>query len=194
MAQSRCVYCGSANFGSGCRYSPKGIHFHPDDAKHCSFCGSANYGKGCRYAPDSIHVHGIEYNGVMKESVSGLAFNSIILSLLNKPIEEYKAYQLGLIDLKGNIIKKPITLQEQVSLSHDIRTILSLKKMLGEQLQTLNGKVQLESAIASLRVDENKRAYYQEQLDGIFNDLSVVVEQSLEDGVPLGSLLGFLNS
>ena len=44
---SKCKYCGSASYGSGCMKSPTKKHEHIDDEKHCVFCGSASYGSGC---------------------------------------------------------------------------------------------------------------------------------------------------
>jgi predicted nucleic-acid-binding Zn-ribbon protein len=65
---SRCVFCGSTSYGRGCRYGPKGHHFHPDDSSRCSWCGSTSYGLGCRLNPNGKeHVHGIQYNAMIKE-------------------------------------------------------------------------------------------------------------------------------
>ena len=30
---SRCMYCNSTSYGKGCKYAPKGVHFHQDDSK-----------------------------------------------------------------------------------------------------------------------------------------------------------------
>lgn len=48
---SKCKYCGSASYGSGCMKSPTKKHEHIDDEKHCVFCGSASYGTGCMHSP-----------------------------------------------------------------------------------------------------------------------------------------------
>ena len=191
---SRCVYCASTNFGSGCRYSPKGVHMHPDDPKRCTYCGSANYGRGCRYSPDGVHIHGIQFNGMMKEHVSSLMTNNILLYLLNKPILEFEAYKLNIINEEGTCIKKPTTIEEHNSYTAEIKTILQLKKLLGIKLEVLNCTLQLESTIENRDVNQSNQFYYQEQLEGIFNDLCTVIEQAQADGVPNSMLFNFIKS
>ena len=55
---TKCRYCGSTNYGSGCIHSPMRKHEHRDDEKHCEFCGSSSYGSGCYYSPTRKHRHG----------------------------------------------------------------------------------------------------------------------------------------
>lgn len=55
---SRCRYCDSKSYGSGCSYSPTKKHEHNDDEKACEFCGSKSYGSGCSYSPTKKHRHG----------------------------------------------------------------------------------------------------------------------------------------
>lgn len=191
---SRCVYCGSTNFGNGCRYSPKGVHMHPDDPKRCTYCGSPNYGKGCRYSPDGTHIHGIQFNGMMKEHVSSLMNNNILLYLLNKPIVEFEAYKLNIINEEGICVRKPVSIQEQNSYTCEVKTILHLKKLLGSKLDILNSTLQLESTTRNIDIDQIKQYYYQEQLEGIFNDLCTVVEQAQADGIPNSMLFNFIKS
>lgn len=57
--QTKCIYCGSQAFGSGCVYSPyKGNHVHSTSQDNCMFCGQPVYGGGCRYSPNGKHIHG----------------------------------------------------------------------------------------------------------------------------------------
>jgi len=78
---SRCVFCSSTSYGKGCKYSPSGIHFHPDDPKKCSFCGSTAYGRGCKYNPSgNMHIHGIAYNSMLKERISEVLTNQLLLA------------------------------------------------------------------------------------------------------------------
>jgi len=191
---SRCVYCGSPNFGAGCRYSPQCKHLHPDDPKKCSYCGSTNYGKGCRYSPDGIHIHGIQYNGMLKEQISSILNTNIILHLINKPIEDYDAYKLGIIDEQGNCIRKPSSTQEHNSYTLEVKTLLQLKKTLGNKLDILTSKLQLEATTAAISIDQYKVSYYDEQIQGIFNDLTQVVEQALADGIPSSLLFNCIAS
>jgi hypothetical protein len=185
---SRCVYCGNTNFGNGCRYAPNGVHLHPDDPKRCSYCGSLNYGKGCRYSSDGVHIHGIKYNSMQKEGIESMIQNNIFLYLLNKPIVEFDAYKLGIVDEHGNCIKSQLSLEEQKSYTPDIRTIILLKKNLGLKLDVINSTLQLESTIKKNNIDEIKLAYYQEQINGVFSDLCEVVDQALQDNIPCSLL------
>lgn len=62
---SKCSYCGSSNYGSGCLYSPTGYHIHEDNSDdECIYCGRRDYGPSCLFSPidgrncRKIHVHG----------------------------------------------------------------------------------------------------------------------------------------
>ena len=55
---SKCRYCNSTSYGSGCSYSPHKKHEHTDDERKCEFCGSSSYGSGCSYSPAKKHRHG----------------------------------------------------------------------------------------------------------------------------------------
>ena len=192
--QSRCVYCGSTNFGTGCRYSDNGVHYHPDDPKKCSYCGSTNYGKGCRYSPNGVHIHGIPFNNMLKEQVESILANNILLYLINRPIVEYTAYKLNIINESGDLIRKPTSTEELQSYTPEIRTLLLIKKLVGEKIDILNSTLQLESAISCKNIDNLKINYYQEQLDGIFSDLACIVEQALRDNIPLSMIFNFIKS
>ena len=191
---SRCVYCGSANFGSGCRYSPKGMHFHPDDAKHCAYCGSSNYGKGCRYAPEGIHIHGVQFNGMLKDSLDSMLGNNIFLHILNMPFTDFEAYKLNLIDESGKQIKKPNSVEEHKALNPEIQTILYIKRNLQGKIDILNSKIQLESLISSMSIPTEKEIFYREQIEGIYNELAEITEHALHDGVPLSTLFTFIKN
>ena len=52
---SKCRYCGSEGYGSGCLYSPTKYHEHRDSMERCEWCGSSSYGPGCLYSPTKIH-------------------------------------------------------------------------------------------------------------------------------------------
>jgi hypothetical protein len=58
--KSKCMYCGSENYGVGCMYSPNKYHVHVDDPKKCIYCGSTGYGVGCIYASNKYHIHGMD--------------------------------------------------------------------------------------------------------------------------------------
>ena len=58
LMSTKCRYCGSTSYGSGCIHSPTRKHEHRDDEKHCEWCGSSSYGSGCIHAPTRKHRHG----------------------------------------------------------------------------------------------------------------------------------------
>ncbi len=64
-----------------------------------------------------------------------LAF-SLLYNLL-KPFNKTDAFKLGLIDAKGNVIKKPETEDEQLALSIYNVVIFELKKILGNRISFL---------------------------------------------------------
>ncbi|MDR2095392.1 MAG: hypothetical protein LBP76_07720 [Treponema sp.] len=56
---SRCRFCGSQSYGSGCPYNVNGrYHVHIGDEQSCVYCGSSSYGSGCPYSPSRKHIHG----------------------------------------------------------------------------------------------------------------------------------------
>ncbi len=181
---SRCVFCGSTSYGRGCRFGPKGHHFHPDDSTKCSWCGSTSYGKGCRLNPNGTeHVHGIDYNPMIREALN----NQLLLNQLNKPFTEFQAYKLKLIDNNGNIIKEPITEQEIASLTPTVKTILKIKKYLGSKLDIINNSVVLENTakIKYTKESYSKLIELEEQISDIYAELHKTVAQAHADGISL---------
>ena len=55
---SKCRYCNSTSYGSGCLRSPHRQHEHVGDEKCCEFCGASSYGSGCLNSPTKRHRHG----------------------------------------------------------------------------------------------------------------------------------------
>lgn len=41
---TKCRFCGSSSYGSGCPYSPGGRHKHGGDGTKCVWCGSGSCG------------------------------------------------------------------------------------------------------------------------------------------------------
>lgn len=84
---TKCAYCGSKNYGRGCRYAPKLTHVHLGDNTKCIYCGSKNYGKGCRWNPfGKEHVHGVNFNSMLRESEQLLS-NLVGLGILSENLE-----------------------------------------------------------------------------------------------------------
>ncbi len=188
---SRCVFCGSTSYGRGCRYGPKGHHFHPDDSTKCSWCGSTAYGLGCRLNPNGKeHVHGVEYNIMIKESLK----NRFLLSALNKDFKEFEAYKLGIINANGDKIKEPVTEQEQAAYSPETKTIIKVKKYLGSKLDLINQTAILESAS---KLDYNKENHkkvleYELKINDIISELFKTADEALKEGLSLEQVQALL--
>lgn len=188
---SRCMYCNSTSYGKGCKYAPKGIHFHPDDPKKCSYCGSTSYGRGCRLNPFSdIHLHGVDYNKMFNESFK----NRFLLSALNKEYKDFEAYKLGIINENGDKIKEPVTEQEQAAYSPETKTILKIKKYLGPKLDLINQTAILESASKlNYNKDNHKKVlHYEQKINDIIAELHKTTEEALKEGLSIEQVQALL--
>jgi hypothetical protein len=181
---SRCLYCNSTSYGSGCKFAPKGIHFHPYSQKKCSYCGSTSFGRGCKLNPFSdLHLHGIDYNMMLSENLH----NKLLIKLLNKPFTEFQAYKFGLIDEHGNKVKEPVTESEINALSPDTKTILKVKRYLGSKLDLINQTAILESTnkFSYNKEIHQKVLQYEDKISNIIAQLHEITEQALQDGIPV---------
>jgi hypothetical protein len=188
---SRCMYCNSTSYGKGCKYAPKGVHFHPEDPKRCSYCGSTSYGRGCRLNPFSdIHLHGIDYNKMFNESLK----NKFLTQQLNKNFTDFEAYKLGIINEVGNKIKEPITEQEKAAYSSETKTILKIKKYLGSKLDLINQTAILENASKVEYNKENHKTFleYEQKINDIFAQLHETTDNALKDGLTLEQVQALL--
>lgn len=179
---SRCMYCNSTSYGKGCKFAPKGVHFHPDNSKKCSYCGSTSYGKGCKLNPfTDIHLHGVDYNKMFNESLK----NKFLLNMLNKEFKEFEAYKLGLINEKGDKIKEPATIQELLAYSPETKTILKIKKYLGSKLDLINQTALLENSnkLSYNKDNHKKLLQYEEKFNNIFAELHQTADEALKEGL-----------
>lgn len=187
--KSRCVFCGSTDYGKGCRFGPHKVHFHPDNSTKCSYCGSSDYGKGCKLNPTSnIHIHGGVYNNMYKEHVQSFLDNSVLINELKKDFKEFECFKLKIIDENGNKLKNPITEQEQLSYSSFVKTIIKLKKYLGPKIDLMEATNSLEKL--AIPLNENIELYkkilsYQSKVDIVINELYKILEEAQHDGIPL---------
>jgi hypothetical protein len=189
--KSRCLYCNSTSYGKGCKFAPKGVHFHPSDVKRCSYCGSRSYGRGCRLNPFSdIHLHGIDYNKMFNESFK----NRFMLRELNKKFTDFEAFKLGIINENGDRIKEPLTEQEKAAYSPETKTILKIKKYLGSKLDLINQTAILESASKlNYNKDNHKKVLeYEQKINDIFADLHKTTDEALKDGLTLEQVQALL--
>lgn len=189
---SRCLYCNATSYGKGCRFGPKGVHFHPQDPKKCSYCGSTSYGKGCRMNPFSnIHLHGIDYNKMFNEALK----NKFLTQQLNKNFTDFEAYKLGIINEVGNKIKEPITEQEKAAYSPETKTIIKIKKYLGSKLDLINQTAILENASKVEYNIENHKTFleYEQKINDIFAQLHETTDSAVRDGLTLEQVQALLN-
>jgi hypothetical protein len=106
----------------------------------------------------------------MAEQVINLFVLYKIIRELSTPFKETKAFELGLIDEKGKLLKRPKTKKEKQAYSYFYRFIFNLKRLLA--------KVGLESRIATfaaalflLKEEEDKEYSDKELLDVIFENI-----------------------
>ena len=188
---SRCLYCNSTSYGRGCKYAPKGIHFHPSDPKKCSYCGSTSYGRGCRLNPFSdLHLHGIDYNKMFNEALK----NKFLTQQLNKNFTNFEAYKLGIINEVGNKIKEPVTEQEHAAYSPETKTILKIKKYLGSKLDLINQTAILENASKAEYNKETHKTFleYEQKINNIFAQLHETTDNAIKDGLTLEQVQALL--
>lgn len=182
----RCVYCGSVDYGKGCRYGPQGVHFHPNNAIKCGYCGSADYGKGCKLNPTTnLHVHGISYNSMIKESTQSFLDNEILLRELKKKYTDFPAYACGVIDENGNKIKAPITEEEKAAFGPFVKTIIKLKKYLGSKIDLMDANVKLNECSVQHgdMIRYKKLLEYQEKINDTINELYKTLDNAHNDGL-----------
>jgi len=191
--KSRCTFCGSTNYGKGCRFGPKGVHFHPDDVTKCSYCGSTNYGKGCQLNPfEKMHVHGVPYNSMVKEEIDGAMADWYLQLELEKPIEMFKAFQLGLINSVGELVKAPETLEEHAAYNNETKTILKVRKYLGAKVDLIKKTALLESENTLLTESHaeglQKHLEYEDKFTNLYNQFCQTVQEAEQDGFTLNQI------
>ncbi len=183
-----CVYCGSPAYGPGCPFAPSKVHFHATDPKKCVFCGSQAHGPGCPFNPHSkVHVHGIEFNSMVKESIDKGITLGFLMSQLEKPITEMKAYELGIIDSDGKKLKVPETAEEISAYGPLEEYIIGLKQTLGKKLEMIHSAidVHLESVIST---DEYAKiceatSNIKEQFDTVGKEFNQIVTNAYNSGL-----------
>ena len=192
QAISRCTYCNSTSYGKGCRYAPKGVHFHPNDPKKCSYCGSTNFGKGCKLNPfDDLHLHGINYNSMFKESLK----NIFIIEQLNKDFKDYEAFKLGIINENGDKIKEPLTEEEKNSYSSVTKTLLKIKKHLGSKWDLIHNTIVLEneSKIDYKKENHQKFLQYETKMKDLLTQIHQLTNEALGSGLSMEQVESFFN-
>lgn len=196
--KSRCIYCGSTDYGKGCRIGPHRTHLHSGNSLKCVYCGSADYGRGCRINPTAdLHVHGINFNTMYRENLQSFLDHKCLLNELKKDYRQFKCYRLGLIDEQGNKLRNPITEEEQLSFTPMTKTILKLKRFLGPKIDLLNATNLLESD--SLPFKNNIEYYkklleFQDKVGTVINELYKTLDEAQQQGLALEDLKNVLKA
>ena len=86
-----------------------------------------------------------EFNRLIEGRFFDTAIIFIFAYRLVKPVERWKAFELGLIDQDGNVLRKPTTSEEKNALTALDRLILKLKHLIGSY------KIRLLTAYLLLR-------------------------------------------
>lgn len=156
--QSKCIYCGSTSYGSGCIFSSHRIHVHTDDPTRCTYCGMMSYGSGCIFNPFSnMHVHGIDVAQTIKETVRKTVELSYITDRLLKPITKSEAYKIKLIDKTGKLLRAPESVYEQNLVSPLSKLLYRLKRHMPEDVTPLVESLKLLSQLNN--VNETAEQY-----------------------------------
>ena len=186
---SRCMFCNSTSYGTGCPYSPHKKHVHVDNPRKCIYCGSVALGTGCPYNPFSrLHVRGVEYNMMTKESVYQSVMASIFLSRLTEPITEMAAFKLGIIDEEGRKIKEPITESEKAAWTPLDAHIVKIRRLIGENIVDLfKSSILLEMAAIPDDKQFNAEKYKAKikiasDIDLAVKDLRQIFNEGIEKG------------
>lgn len=185
---SKCVFCGSASYGKNCPWSHfvTKIHLHTDDSTKCSFCGSSTkIGPGCPFSPTGKHMVGANF-------FTGLAAESFIqaymMNKLSEPISVSRAFKLGLIDARGNVVKKPDTLEEHMAFTAIDSYLIKLKTLLGNRVDLLNNEVYLEACAKNAQVPielYEKEVRLKNMMKVIVKHFNEVINEAAEHSLPL---------
>lgn len=135
--QSRCMYCGSTSYGSGCIFSSHRMHIHVDDPTKCIYCGMMAYGSGCIFNPFTrMHVHGMDVGQSVNETVQKTAKITYLIDNIFKDIKDSEAYKLNLVNEAGVLIRTPDTPYEQGLVSPLSNFYTKLNKYVKPDAQT----------------------------------------------------------
>lgn len=190
MSEHKCTFCGSRSYGKGnCPWSPfkNKAHLHAGDNTKCSWCGSSVlFGPGCPNSPTGLHQAGASiYNQMAQEGF----IQAYVMTKLSERICDSKAFQMGLIDGNGHLVRKAETLDEQAALSPVDMYILKLKSLLGNKLDLLNHEVYLEKVVenskASTIEQYSKEVQLKSDMEFVVKRFKEVVESAQNNSIPI---------
>lgn len=175
--KTECIFCGSTSYGYGCPYSPHKRHVHPAYGSHCIYCGSVSTGYGCPYNPISkMHIKGMEYNNMVKESLRDVFILAILNERIFKPITDTKAYEVGLIDGDGNILREKRE-DEAGLLTYLDYFFIKIRRMIGEEkINLLKQNFLLENVTDYDPNNVHLESYFKQKISrmiGAFRDIFI---------------------
>lgn len=197
--QSKCMYCGSTSYGSGCIFSSSRIHVHTDDPTKCIYCGMMAYGSGCVFNPyTKMHIHGMDVGQAIKESTRKTVELTYLTDRLLENIKDSEAFKLKLINEKGDLLRAPSSAYEQRLVSPLNRMLNNIKKyitadnvIISESLKFLatqtTRKISAEEYAIKLQFEQNI-SHIIKQLFEIIKEHSCTLsleslEESLESAI-----------
>lgn len=180
--QSRCMYCGSTSYGTGCVFASHSRHVHVDDPTRCIYCGLMAYGSGCIFNPYTrVHIHGADVGQTIRETFRKTVELSYLTDRLFEKTETTEAYKLGLINKDGKILRPPETAHEQKLISPLAITLNQIKKFLNtdvtliaESLKLLNNSKQITESVE----DFKNSLEFKSELSVILKDLRKVISKN----------------
>jgi hypothetical protein len=143
---SKCMYCGSTAYGTGCIYSTHNRHIHSDDPSRCIYCGSLSYGSGCIYNPhNNMHIHGVDVSTSIKETARKTVELSYITDRLLDDTLNSEAYKLGLVDESGKQIRVPHNIHECNLVSPLSKALFHLRRFIPAQADMIRNSLSILS-------------------------------------------------
>lgn len=178
--QSRCMYCGSTSYGSGCIFSSHKIHIHVDDPTRCIYCGMMAYGSGCIFNPfTKMHIHGMDVGQTLKETVRKTVELSYITDRLLKDIKSTEAYSKGLLDEKGKLLRAPTDLYEQRLISPLSRLLFKLKNYIPIEANILVESLQLFTRTDETPEEYQRKLQLEQEIFHVINQLKTIIENNI---------------
>jgi len=198
--ESKCMFCGSTGYGSGCIFSPHRLHVHTDDPTRCIYCGMMAYGSGCIFNPYTrMHIHGADVGQTIKETTRKTVELTYITDRLLEPIIEGEAYRLQLIDENGKLLRSANTPYEQNLISPLNRTLHRLKRFMPVEAATLTESLKIMSQTSQKKETIEQyttKIEFQSEVKYIINELhnlirthsKLISSESIEEALEVALL------
>jgi len=123
--------------------------------------------------------------------ISETLLTAYLIKKLSQPISESQAFLKGIIDANGNIIRRPLTLEEKYAYTPIDAYIFKLKTMLGNKLSLLNHKIVLEKIVENASQPialYEKELQYKHELQTILNRFKSICNEAADNGLPTATI------